>query len=152
MRETYRSSVDTHHKWSVMRGFVFFDVRLTQLLNKQSRYGWFETPWRLCDVTIMVYRCLFICTHIIYNSYRTEMEMKFWRIFVSSCIKVVRLTHWCADIDEDEWHVRFSEHPNYVTKMTKLISASCIRNIDDKRHVHSTKRNVHFFKPTITIT
>ena len=32
---------------------VVFDVSLTKLLNKQSTYRWFETPWRFNDKTVM---------------------------------------------------------------------------------------------------
>ena len=31
-----------------------FNVTLNKLLNKQSSCWWFETPWRSCDVNVMV--------------------------------------------------------------------------------------------------
>ena len=38
----------------VIRSFdVFFDVSPNKLLNKQSSFRWFETPWYSCDVTVM---------------------------------------------------------------------------------------------------
>ena len=43
-------------KGPVMLKFnVFFVVSLNKLLRQQSNFQWFETPWRLCDVTVMHY-------------------------------------------------------------------------------------------------
>ena len=34
--------------------YIFLDVSFNKLLNKQSSCQLFETPWRLCDVIVMV--------------------------------------------------------------------------------------------------
>ena len=68
-----RSLVDFHHKWQVMWNLKVSVVILSKLLNKQSRYWWFETPRRSClwlywneslqsrdnDVSSRPYYCLF---------------------------------------------------------------------------------------------
>ena len=38
---------------------VFFVVGLSKLVNKQSGFRWFVTPWRLCDVTVLC-KCIFM--------------------------------------------------------------------------------------------
>ena len=46
--------IDAPHKRPVLRRFDISSVTsVTKLLNKQPSYRWFETPWRLCDVTAM---------------------------------------------------------------------------------------------------
>ena len=48
------SSVNSHHKGAAMRLWDgFCGVDLNNLWNKRSKCRWFETPRRLCDVTIM---------------------------------------------------------------------------------------------------
>ena len=43
------------HKDPVMRHFgAIFVVSLNKLFNKQSRYRRFGTPWRACDVTVLI--------------------------------------------------------------------------------------------------
>ena len=52
MREIHRSPVNSPHKgqW----GFdVFFDLRLSKRLSKQSRRWWFEMPSAHYDVTLL---------------------------------------------------------------------------------------------------
>ena len=40
--------------------WLFFAfVSLIKSLDKQSSFRWFETPWRLCDVTLTTYRYVF---------------------------------------------------------------------------------------------
>ena len=48
-----------------MRNFDdFCDVSLNKLLNKQRSCGWFDTPWRSCDVNVMCTRMqLWQCAH-----------------------------------------------------------------------------------------
>ena len=49
----HRWSVDSHHRASNTELEYLFYVSLNKLLNKKSNYRWFETPWHLCDVTVM---------------------------------------------------------------------------------------------------
>ena len=54
-RNFFRLETSWHwNSFPVMHTFnEFFNVRLNQLLNKQSSFQWFETIWRSCDVTLM---------------------------------------------------------------------------------------------------
>ena len=46
--------VDSPHKRASSTGFyVLFNTSLNKLLNKQSRFRWFGTPWRSWEVTQM---------------------------------------------------------------------------------------------------
>ena len=46
--------INSTHKGPVMLNLhVVFDVSLTKLLNKQSNWRWFETPWRSNNITVM---------------------------------------------------------------------------------------------------
>ena len=52
-RGNARSPVDSSHKGPTKRRFdVFFCVNL---LNKRSNWRWCETPWRSCDITVIIY-------------------------------------------------------------------------------------------------
>ena len=54
MKGIHQSQIDSPYNGSIKRSFdVFFVVRLNNLLNEQSGYRWFQTPWRSCDVTLM---------------------------------------------------------------------------------------------------
>ena len=47
--------MDSPHKGSVVRrSFIFFDIILNKLFNKQWRCRWFQTPWHARDATIMI--------------------------------------------------------------------------------------------------
>ena len=53
----HRSPVESRHKELMMRAFnVIFVASPSKVLSKQTRCRWFETPWRSCDVTVMVGR------------------------------------------------------------------------------------------------
>ena len=48
------SLLDSPQKGSVMRTFgVSFEVSLSELMGRQSSCWWFETPWRLCNATVV---------------------------------------------------------------------------------------------------
>ena len=52
-RGIHRSTMDSTHKWPVIRSFcVFFVVSLNKLLQKQSSCRWVERQWRSCDVAV----------------------------------------------------------------------------------------------------
>ena len=54
-RGFHRSPVDSPHKGPVTASFdVFFDVHVNQRLYKQWSCRLIETPWRPCDVILMV--------------------------------------------------------------------------------------------------
>ena len=51
-------------KYQQYGNFDFFVICLNKLLNKQSSYGWSETLWRSCDVTLLTQfkiTCTFVC-------------------------------------------------------------------------------------------
>ena len=53
LRGIRRSPVDSSHKWSATRSFVFFDLRLDKRPGRKSKRRWSETPlcllWRHFD-------------------------------------------------------------------------------------------------------
>ena len=46
-------SLNSAHKWPAMQSPGAYAVRLKDLLNKQSMFMWFETPWRSCYLTVV---------------------------------------------------------------------------------------------------
>ena len=52
-----------------IHSFIFFIVKLNELLNKQLGCQWFEKSWHLCDVTLMTHIILLVNLPIS-NTYR----------------------------------------------------------------------------------
>ena len=66
------SQVDSPHKGTIIQSFeIFFAGSLNKLLNKQSSYRWFQTPWQSYDITVMFTRLICQsneCRHDIVNT------------------------------------------------------------------------------------
>ena len=77
----------------IISNFVFFDVSLKKLLNKQTICGWFQTPGRSYDVPIMNHTYHAFNTQL-YCTARTETSISSADTYAYWNIKEVRRRHY----------------------------------------------------------
>ena len=80
-RGIHSSLVNSLHKRLVMCSFgAFVVISLIKPLNKQSRCGWFQAPWRSFDVTVILWSWTasslwLVCLHLKRKSQKSNVPV-----------------------------------------------------------------------------
>ena len=107
-------SVNSHHKGPVIRHFdVPVIVSLNKLLNKLSSYQWLETPWRPCDVIVMIWWILKCMKFTVCTIEYAQGFVMFWCFVV---ILAVSLETGVKPLAPLPTWINFNRHCNVLMK------------------------------------
>ena len=130
------------HRWVPHKGTgvssfdVFFVVNPSKWLNKQSSYPWFEMPWRLCYVTLIMLwdtkDILYACTYL---KLATNVPLNsFQAILIESFVNCVNMKRFKM----------FSPRPFFMVHLYVYVTSTLIKCVSDMM----TSSNGNIFRVT----